>query len=247
MRSQVHLTSAAVNGLPSCHFTPCRRWKTSLVPSSSQAQSVASSGTMSERLFCATRWSNSTRLFITAIIGRSATTVVSSWIDMLAGLSLMYCLRTPPCFCANAGAAARITHSNPPAAVNAHSTRFILLPPIGRAGTDPAIAPPVCGVAPLSWNRLTRIKREGQRRRFSSPSRVRQAAAHHLKKVGDGIPVPFHCSDVVAQRSAAYAVQVAALVVICQGQVSHSDRFPEPHLFAPLTFSAGPGRDPSVD
>src|SRR5438034_2188565 len=125
MRSQVHLTSAAVNGLPSCHFTPCRRWKSSLVPSSSQAQSVASSGTMSERLFCATRWSNSTRLFITAIIGRSATTVVSSWIDMLAGLSIMYCLRIPPCFWASAAGAAETAISRPAATARLKNRRVI--------------------------------------------------------------------------------------------------------------------------
>ena len=40
---------------------------------------------------------------MTPIIGRSATTVVSSWIDMLAGLSMMYCLRMPPLFWAAAG------------------------------------------------------------------------------------------------------------------------------------------------
>src|ERR1700730_12438277 len=33
-RSQVHLTSAAVNGLPSCHLTPWRNAKVSSVPSS---------------------------------------------------------------------------------------------------------------------------------------------------------------------------------------------------------------------
>ena len=38
--------------------------------------------------------------------GRSATTVDSSWIDMLAGLSIMYSLRMPPCFWAIATGAA---------------------------------------------------------------------------------------------------------------------------------------------
>src|SRR6516162_9923652 len=33
-RSQVHLTSAAVNGLPSCHLTPWRSGKVSSLPSS---------------------------------------------------------------------------------------------------------------------------------------------------------------------------------------------------------------------
>jgi len=43
-RSQVHLTSAAVNGLPSCHLTPVRNLNVSSVPSSFHAQLVASSG-----------------------------------------------------------------------------------------------------------------------------------------------------------------------------------------------------------
>ncbi len=44
--SQVHFTSALVKGLPSCHFTPSRSLKVSLVPSSLHAHSVARSGTM---------------------------------------------------------------------------------------------------------------------------------------------------------------------------------------------------------
>ena len=62
------------------------------------------------RLFCGTCWSNITRLLNTAIIGRSATTVVSSWIDMLAGLSMIYCLRMPPCFWASAEVRRRAMH-----------------------------------------------------------------------------------------------------------------------------------------
>src|SRR5205809_781713 len=46
-RSQVHLTSRAVNGLPSCHLTPSRSLKISRVPSSSHAQLLARS-----RLIC---------------------------------------------------------------------------------------------------------------------------------------------------------------------------------------------------
>jgi len=44
--SQVHFTSALVKGLPSCHVTPSRSLKVSLVPSSLHAHSVARSGTM---------------------------------------------------------------------------------------------------------------------------------------------------------------------------------------------------------
>src|SRR6185312_11647885 len=66
-RSQVHLTSAAVNGLPSCHFTPLCSGKISSLPSSPQLQPVARSGTIESRLFCATSCLYMTRLFITAI------------------------------------------------------------------------------------------------------------------------------------------------------------------------------------
>ena len=45
-RSIVHLTSATVNGLPSCHLTPLCSGKVSSVPSSLQLQLVASSGTI---------------------------------------------------------------------------------------------------------------------------------------------------------------------------------------------------------
>src|SRR5579871_894273 len=68
-RSQVHLTSAAVNGLPSCHLTPWRSLKISSSPSSLEVQLSARSGTIDDRLFCATCWSYMTRLFITPIIG----------------------------------------------------------------------------------------------------------------------------------------------------------------------------------
>ena len=53
-RSQVHLTSWAVNSLPSCHLTPWRSGKVSSVPSSFQDQLVANSGTIDPMLFCAT-------------------------------------------------------------------------------------------------------------------------------------------------------------------------------------------------
>src|SRR3984893_4250411 len=44
-----------------------------------------------------------TRLLKTAIIGIWEKTVASSWIDMLAGLSMLYNFRMPPGFCASAG------------------------------------------------------------------------------------------------------------------------------------------------
>src|SRR5580692_2095157 len=101
--SKVHATSLAVNGLPSCQVTPSRSGKVSSVPSSLHDQPVARSGSTDWRLFCGTCWSNMTRLLNTPIIGHSAKTVASSWIDMLAGLSGEYIFKIPPDFCANAG------------------------------------------------------------------------------------------------------------------------------------------------
>src|SRR5436190_17547137 len=60
--SQVHFTSADVNGLPSCHFTPGRSLKVRVVPSLSQAHSVARSGTILSGRFCRLSGSNTTRL-----------------------------------------------------------------------------------------------------------------------------------------------------------------------------------------
>src|SRR3954447_17233425 len=60
--SNVHFTSALVNGLPSCHFTPSRSLKVSALPSGLQDQLVASSGWIVSTLFCALCWSKSTRL-----------------------------------------------------------------------------------------------------------------------------------------------------------------------------------------
>src|ERR1700719_709266 len=101
--SQVHLTSLAVNGLPSCHLTPWRNLKVSTVPSSFHDHSLARSGTIVSSRFCAMCWSNITRLLNTAIIGPSETIVDSSRIDMLAGLSPCGILRMPPDFWARGG------------------------------------------------------------------------------------------------------------------------------------------------
>src|SRR5437868_5641090 len=96
--SHVHLTSAAVNGLPSCHLTPRRSLKVSSVPSSLHDQSVARSGTIDCRLTCGTCWSNMIRLLKTPIIGISPTIVGSSSIDMFGGLAVRYTRRMPPAF-----------------------------------------------------------------------------------------------------------------------------------------------------
>src|SRR6266404_7713621 len=66
-RSQVHLTSLPVTGLPSCHLTPWRSGNVSSVPSSFHDQPVARSGTIELRLFCFTCWLNITRLLKTPI------------------------------------------------------------------------------------------------------------------------------------------------------------------------------------
>src|SRR5712691_6007619 len=123
--SQVHLTSLAVNGLPSCHLTPWRSGKVSSVPSSLHDQLTAKSGTIDCRLFCATSCLYITRLLKTPIIGRLAAAVASSCNDMLAGLSKWDILTTPPCFWANAGSPADIAISNDSAAMSTRRLRFI--------------------------------------------------------------------------------------------------------------------------
>src|SRR6267143_6403298 len=60
--SQVHFTSALVNGLPSCHFTPSRSLKVRAVPSAFHAHSVASSGMIWSGAFCRDLGSKITRL-----------------------------------------------------------------------------------------------------------------------------------------------------------------------------------------
>ena len=83
----MHLTSAAVNGLPSCHLTPWRNLKVSSVPSSLHDQLVAKSGTIDFMLFWGSSCLYMTRLLNTPIIGTTVEYVASSRIDMLAGLS----------------------------------------------------------------------------------------------------------------------------------------------------------------
>src|SRR5712672_3729154 len=77
-RSQVHLTSWAVKGLPSCHFTPWRSGKVSSVPSSFEDQLVARSGTIDFMLFCGSSCLYITRLLKTPIIGTTVEYVASS-------------------------------------------------------------------------------------------------------------------------------------------------------------------------
>src|ERR1700730_17703414 len=65
-----------------------------------------------------------TRLLNTPIIGPSAKNVISSWIDMLAGLSRLYIFKMPPGYWANAGSGAKAAR-NHAAIANAVRYRFI--------------------------------------------------------------------------------------------------------------------------
>src|SRR5260221_11629201 len=85
---QVHCTSLAVNGWPSCHFTPCRSLKVSLVLVESQDQLSAKSGMTVSRLSWALEGSKTTRLLKTAINGVTEAIVDSSSNEALGGLSL---------------------------------------------------------------------------------------------------------------------------------------------------------------
>src|ERR1700738_2340998 len=135
IRSQVHLTSAGVNGLPSCHLTPGRNLKVSSLPSSLHDQLEARSGTIESRLFCGRCWSNMTKLLNTPIIGPRATIVDSSWSDTLARLVPSGILRTPPGFCARAAACIDRPASAPHASAMLRSLAFICLHPLRRVGS----------------------------------------------------------------------------------------------------------------
>src|SRR6266567_4239159 len=140
-RSQVHFTSLAVNGLPSCHLTPWRSGKRSSVPSSLHDQPVARSGTIDSMLFCATCWSKTTRLLKTPIIGRSAAGVDSSCSDMLAGLSKWESCRMPPAFWAIAGLIT-VNPSDSPTAAGKRCMARVISPSDARAlrGVLPRLA-----------------------------------------------------------------------------------------------------------
>src|SRR4051794_27819512 len=85
---QVHCTSLAVNGWPSCHFTPCLSLKVSLVLVESQDQLSARSGITVSIFSCGLAGSNTTRLLKTAANGITEAMVDSSSSDVEGGLSL---------------------------------------------------------------------------------------------------------------------------------------------------------------
>src|SRR3546814_21017080 len=66
-RSQVHFTSAAVQGSPSCHLTPSRSLKVSFVRSSFHDQLSARYGRIVSRLLRRPSWWSTTRPFYTGI------------------------------------------------------------------------------------------------------------------------------------------------------------------------------------
>src|SRR5215467_10053803 len=85
---QVHCTSFAVKGWPSCHFTPCRSLKVSFVFVESHDQLSARSGITVSRLSCGLAGSNTTRLLNTAANGITEAIVDSSTSEAEGGLSL---------------------------------------------------------------------------------------------------------------------------------------------------------------
>src|SRR5471032_1233914 len=85
--SKVQTTSRAVNGRPSCHFTPSSSLKVIAFFSAFHVHDFASSGWIVFSLFCATCWSNMTRLLNTGMNGMIVEIVNSSWIEVLGGLS----------------------------------------------------------------------------------------------------------------------------------------------------------------
>src|SRR5258708_14137574 len=87
---QVHCTSLAVNGWPSCHFTPCRNLKVSLVFVESRDQLSARSGITVSMLSWTFEGSKTTRLLKTAANGVTAAMVDSSRNQALGGFSLAY-------------------------------------------------------------------------------------------------------------------------------------------------------------
>jgi hypothetical protein len=85
---QVHCTSLAVKGWPSCHLTPRRNLKVNLVLVASHDQLSARSGITVSRLSCGLAGSNTTRLLKIAANGVTEAMVDSSCNDVLGGVSL---------------------------------------------------------------------------------------------------------------------------------------------------------------
>src|ERR1700751_3662429 len=85
---QVHCTSLAVNGWPSCHLTPWRSLKVSFVLVPSHDQLSARSPITVSRLSCGLAGSNTTRLLKIAANGVTEAMVDSSSSEVEGGVSL---------------------------------------------------------------------------------------------------------------------------------------------------------------
>src|SRR5260370_34427814 len=99
-------------------------------------------------LVCGTSCLYMTRLLNTPIAGRSAATVDSSRIDMLAGLSKCDILRMPPCLCASDGSATVRATSNPPAFTIFREFTFICLLSLGSGHNRRLLSEPHACEAP---------------------------------------------------------------------------------------------------
>ena len=97
--SKVNLTSFAVNGWPSCHFTPLRRKNTRFRKLSCHDHLSASSPTTVSTLSVFFSGSKSTRLLKQGMAGQTVEIVAVSWMaNPCARSSRSIMLRTPPDF-----------------------------------------------------------------------------------------------------------------------------------------------------
>src|SRR5450830_240021 len=94
--SSVHLTSAEVKGLPSCHLTPLRRWKVSVLLSLETSQLSASAGRSLKSL------SYSTRPSKTLALKKPVGAAVFNAEVRITGSGWMIAVSVPPRVCANA-------------------------------------------------------------------------------------------------------------------------------------------------
>src|SRR5262249_38344142 len=172
-RSQVHLTSLAVNGSPSCHLTPSRNKKVSWVPSSLQDQAVARSGMIDCMLFCFACWSNITRLLNMPIAARAGFASTSSCIDKLGGESSRCTRKMPPDFCACAPSFADS------AAASAHAAARM------RNSGSIRYSPPPSLIRRVLWVRRWRLIVEPE---VLEPVAVVDAVDHHRHALHLGVP-----------------------------------------------------------
>src|SRR6516225_4564917 len=131
-----------------------------------------------------------TRLLKTPIIGPSAKNVISSWIDMLAGLSRLYIFRMPPGFWANVASPADIPTNNKVTA-NAQRLGFISsgLPGLSNGCPIPSLILHNRALACLLHCKSNDILSS------TDPIEYREAAGLHIEQIlaiGGGLPVFAH-------------------------------------------------------